>query len=90
MEFCHAVLQDAEGITALINSAFHKAESFFIDGDRIDVESVQGLMAKGEFLISQPNGVLRGCVYIERRGDRAYLGLLSVDPKFQKAASALL
>jgi N-acetylglutamate synthase-like GNAT family acetyltransferase len=92
VEFRLAVMQDAEGITALINAAFRKAESFFIDQDRIDKESVQSLMAKGEFLISQENGALRGCVYLERRGDRAYLGLLSVDPKVQKGGigSALM
>jgi GNAT superfamily N-acetyltransferase len=85
-------MQDAEGITALINAAFRKAESFFVDGDRIDLESVRGLIAKGEFLISQENAALQGCVYLERRGERAYMGLLSVDTKLQKAGigSALM
>ena len=39
--------QDAEAITRVINSAFQKAEAFFIDRDRIDVESVRGLMNQG-------------------------------------------
>lgn len=82
-----AAMGDAEGISVLINAAFRKAESFFIDRDRIDIESVQSLMAKGEFLIAQENAALRGCVYLERRGDRAYLGLLAVDPEFQKAGA---
>ena len=92
MEFRVAALQDAEEITALINAVFRKAESFFIDGDRIDVDSVRGLMAKGEFRISQENGALRACVYLERRGERAYLGVLSVVPKLQRTGigSALL
>ena len=30
-------------------------------------------------------GGLAGCVYLELRGERAYLGLLSVDPARQKA-----
>ena len=92
MRIRFAVKQDAEDITALINAAFRKAESFFIDGDRIDVESVRSLIAKGEFLISHEDAAFRGCVYLERRGERAYLGLLSVDPELQKAGigSALM
>ena len=85
MPFRLAEIQDAEDITALINAAFRKAESFFIDGDRIDVDSVRDLMARGEFLISQEKDAVQGCVYLERRGERAYLGLLSVDPKFQNS-----
>ncbi len=36
--------------------------------------------------------MLVGCVYVELRGERAYLGLLSVDPKRQKSGlgSALM
>ncbi len=77
--------QDAEAITALINSAFRKAESFFIDGDRIDLASLRTLMEKGQFFLAEDNVALAGCVYVERRGERAYLGLLSVDPRSQKA-----
>lgn len=77
--------QDAETITTVINSAFNKAEAFFIDRDRIDIESVRSLMEKGKFLITENDGALKGCVYVELRGERAYLGLLSVDPKLQQA-----
>jgi len=84
--------QDAEAITTVINSAFKKAEAFFIDGDRIDVESVRSLMEKGKFLIAGDNDAITGCVYVEPRGERAYLGLLSVDPRLQHAGigSALM
>ena len=74
---------DAEAITAVINSAFRKAESFLIDRDRITIEEVQSLLNKGRFLVADDNGVLAGCVYVELRGERAYLGLLSVDPRRQ-------
>ena len=76
----------------LVNSAFRKAESFFIDRDRIDVESVRALMEKGRFLIAEDNGALAGCVYVEQRGEGAYLGLLSVDPALQRTGigSALM
>lgn len=92
MPFRLASMRDAEGITALINAAFRKAESFFIDGDRIDAESVRSLMNKGQFLVADKNGNSSGCVYVEFHGERAYLGLLSVDPQLQRTGmgSALL
>ena len=76
---------DAEALMDLINAAFRKAESFIIDQDRVDLEVVRSLLAKGEFLVADDEGALAGCVYLERRGERAYLGLLSVDPTRQKA-----
>jgi GNAT superfamily N-acetyltransferase len=80
-----ATIHDAEAITSLINVAFRKAESFFIDGDRITLQAVNSLMEKGKFLIAGNPGALAGCVYVEPRAERAYLGLLSVDPQRQKA-----
>jgi GNAT superfamily N-acetyltransferase len=81
----HAVRSDADALTGLINRAFKRAESFLIDGDRIDLQTVQGLLGKGRFLVAEESGTLAACVYVEPRQDRAYLGLLSVDPHRQKA-----
>jgi len=78
-------VKDAPAIMAVINAAFRRAESFLIDRDRVDLEMVRSLLEKGKFLVAEDGGVLAGCVYIELRGDRAYLGLLSVDPDRQKA-----
>jgi GNAT superfamily N-acetyltransferase len=80
-----ATHSDADAITILINIAFKRAESFLIDGNRIDLRTVQSLMEKGKFLVTEEDGILAGCVYVEPRGERAYLGLLSVDPHRQKA-----
>jgi len=79
--------RDAEAIVAVINSAFRHAEAFLIDRDRIDLETVHSLLQKGKFLVadSEDSGVLLGCVYVEIKDDRAYLGLLAVDPECQKA-----
>jgi ribosomal protein S18 acetylase RimI-like enzyme len=76
---------DAEGLMDLINAAFRKAESYIIDRDRVDLEVVESLLTKGEFLVAEEESSLAGCVYLELRGERAYLGLLSVDPTRQKA-----
>jgi len=70
---------------SVINSAFRRAESYIIDRDRIDLEKVESLMQTGTFLIADDGGALAGCVYVELRGERSYLGLLSVDPQRQKA-----
>lgn len=85
MQVHPAQIIDAERIVDLINSAFRHAESYIIDRDRIDLESVQSLLTKGEFLLAEDAGTLAGCVYLERRGLRTYLGLLSVAPALQKA-----
>lgn len=79
-----AEASDAEAITALVNLAF-QAERFFADSDRIDRNQVRELLGKGEFLLEESGGRLAGCVYIEPRGERAYLGLLSVEPSLQGA-----
>ena len=76
--------QDAEAIVSLINVAFRKAEGFLLDRDRIDVPAVRELLQKGKFLVAEDR-FLCGCVYLEQRGDRSYLGLLSVDPQLQKS-----
>jgi len=79
-----AETKDVEGITSVINSAFRLAEALLMDSDRIDVESVRSLLEKGKSLVVSNGSALVGCVYVELRGKRAYLGLLSVDPKHQK------
>jgi N-acetylglutamate synthase-like GNAT family acetyltransferase len=80
-----AVKEDAEEITRLINSAFGKAELFFVDGNRVSLEEVLGDLERGEFLVAEDTNSMRGCVYLEDRdNDRTYLGLLSVDPASQR------
>jgi len=80
-----AVPSDAAKITALINAAFRIVEGFFVDGNRISLEEVEQLFSKGAFLVADGEDALRGCVYVEPRGERAYLGLLSVDPARQQS-----
>ena len=80
-----ASLTDAEQITALINRAFRSAEGFFIDTDRINLESVQDLFQTGQIFLAESEGIVAACVYAETRGERAYLGLLSVDPNCQQS-----
>jgi predicted N-acetyltransferase YhbS len=76
---------DAEAVSGVINAAFRKAESFLVDHDRLDLPTVHELFRTGTFLVAEEAGVIVGCVHVEMRGDRSYLGLLSVDPDGQKA-----
>jgi N-acetylglutamate synthase-like GNAT family acetyltransferase len=80
-----ADVSDADKITNLINRAFKLAEAFFIDEDRIDLATVLQSLEKGEFLVAEDDGEISGCVYLEHKADRTYLGLLSVDPRQQQS-----
>jgi predicted N-acetyltransferase YhbS len=75
---------DAAQITAVINAAFRIAEGFFIDGNRITQSEVEEKLSNGTFILAENGDTLSGCVYVELRGERSYLGLLSVDPSYQQ------
>lgn len=75
---------DAADLVRLINAAF-QVERFFLDSDRLDLEEVRSRMKRGGFLLLEDGGGLVGCVYAELRGERGYIGLLSVEPDRQKS-----
>ena len=77
-----AALADAEALALLINAAF-RVEQPFIAGDRTDPDGVRAYMKRGKFLVAEDAAGLAGCVYVELRGNRGYLGLLGVDPPRQ-------
>ena len=79
-----ATSADAAQITTVINAAFRIAEGFFMSSSRITVAEVEESIAKGAFLLAEDGKKLLGCVYVEMRGTRSYLGLLSVDPDCQQ------
>ena len=75
---------DVEALTKLINAAFVVEQAVF-DGDRVDDLGVRAYMSGGTFFIAEDSSGVAGCVYIETRDDRSYLGLLSVLPARQGA-----
>jgi GNAT superfamily N-acetyltransferase len=77
-----AVAEDARSLSRLINAAF-VVEQPFIVGERIDPAGVREYMAKGKFLVAEDSSGLAGCVYVERRLERGYLGLLAVETRRQ-------
>jgi GNAT superfamily N-acetyltransferase len=73
---------DIGALVALINAAF-VVEQIAIEGDRIDPSKVRAYLDRGKFLLLEDAATLLGCVYAELRGDRGYVGLLSVEPELQ-------
>jgi N-acetylglutamate synthase-like GNAT family acetyltransferase len=79
-----ATASDVPALVALINAAF-AVEWDFVDRERTSVDEINGLRAKGTFLVVDGSpGELRACVYLEPRGARMYLGMLAVHPAQQK------
>ena len=74
--------EDVAALTRLINAAF-VVEQVVFDGNRVDDLGVRAYMSGGTFLVAEDSGALAGCVYVETRHDRSYLGLLSVQPARQ-------
>lgn len=74
--------EDVEELARLINAAF-VVEQPFIEGERIDPAGVREYLRKGKFLVAEDAAGLVGCVYVELRGERGYLGLLGVSPPRQ-------
>jgi GNAT superfamily N-acetyltransferase len=82
LRFRVSSLADVEALARLINAAF-RVEQPFIEGDRTNPDGVRAYMERGKFLLAEDATGLAGCVYVELRGDRGYLGLLAVDPSRQ-------
>lgn len=82
IRFRAAAAGDRPRLIELINAAF--SVETFIEGTRTDEERLMAMMAKGDILLAEDSdGRLLASVYMERRGDRGYLGMLAVNPARQ-------
>jgi N-acetylglutamate synthase-like GNAT family acetyltransferase len=79
-----ATASDIPEIVSLINRAFI-VERFFKNADRTNAEAVEEYMRDGKFMLLRKDEDLLACAYVKVTGDRAYLGMLSVDPARQKS-----
>src|SRR5260370_16456741 len=77
-----ADVSDADALAGLINAAFVVERPIF-DGDRTSAEGVRALLERATFMVVEDSMGLAGCVYVELRGNRGYIGLLSVEPARQ-------
>lgn len=75
-------IADTSALVPLINIAF-MAEQMAIDGDRVNAEKLQSYFKTGRFLVVENDQGLSGCVYVELRGVRGYIGLLALRPEFK-------
>ena len=77
---------DRTRLIPLINSAY--SIETFLEGTRTDGARLAAMMDRGSVLVAEPGdgaSDLLGCVYVEIRGTRGYLGQLAVDPAHQGA-----
>ena len=78
-----ATIADVAALVKVINDAF-LVEAFFKIGDRTSAEEVADLMGRGgEFLVIEDAGAVAGCVCATYAAERAYFGMLSIDPARQ-------
>lgn len=90
-----ATPHDIPELVALINRAYRgepsrqgwTTEADFLTGDiRTDTEDLTGMMARpGAVFLKACDtpATIFGCVFLEKRGERLYLGMLSVAPELQ-------
>lgn len=92
-EFAPATAADVEAVTALVNSAYRgdssrrgwTTEAHLLGGQRTDAAAIADLVASPgrTLLLARRGDELVGCVLLERKGDGAYLGMLTVRPDLQ-------
>lgn len=88
-----ATSKDISAIVALVESVYRgessqqgwTTEADLLEGQRVDESMVGEMLSRPNtlLLVFQDEGVIQGCVYLERKGDAALLGLLSVDVRQQ-------
>jgi ribosomal protein S18 acetylase RimI-like enzyme len=94
MSITPTTLTDVPELVTLINSAYRgetskkgwTTEANLIDGQRIDVDSLTAQISDPEAVIlknTNNEGQITGCVYLQKRGDKLYLGMLTVSPALQ-------
>lgn len=66
----------------LVNQAFAIEKSFKYN-DRLNRQQTQEHFELGRFLLAEEDGKLIGSIFVELKGERAYFGLLAVDPALQ-------
>ncbi len=88
-----AKLGDAENLSRLVNSAYRgdssrrgwTTEADLLGGQRTDPGTLRALIPESNntILLMDRGGDLAGCVLLQRKGQGAYLGMLTVRPDLQ-------
>lgn len=88
-----ATEEDIPAIEQLVNGAYRgdssrkgwTTEADLLDGIRTSKESLRAMIhnPNAQILIDKEARLLRGCVYLEQKGNDLYLGMLTVSPGIQ-------
>jgi ribosomal protein S18 acetylase RimI-like enzyme len=89
----YATIDDIPAIRALIELAYRgpesakgwSSEAHLLAGERTSLGEVTELYEQPDarFLLAEADGVLVGCVLIEKHGEEGYFGMFSVNPRLQ-------
>jgi ribosomal protein S18 acetylase RimI-like enzyme len=91
MRLSKATAENIPQLLTLINSAYRgdsskkgwTTEADLLDGIRTDADSLEEMINKRDAVILQSfneDSILEGCVYLEKRQNKMYLGMLTVSP----------
>jgi ribosomal protein S18 acetylase RimI-like enzyme len=94
MSITTATSADVPQLVTLINASYRgesskkgwTTEANLIGGQRIDNEGLTEQMSDPNAVIlkhTNNEGEITGCVYLQKRGDKLYLGMLTVSPLLQ-------
>lgn len=87
----HATLEDVKALNVLVNSAYRgdssrqgwTTEADLLDGIRVDEERLEEIIQKPGAMIlkytDEKNKII-GCVHLEKKDSKLYLGMLTVSP----------
>lgn len=88
-----ATLADVPALTKLVNSAYRgdssrkgwTTEADLLDGTRIDDASIRAIIEspKSQVLKFTEGDKIIGCMRLDNRGKKMYLGMFAVDPEIQ-------
>jgi N-acetylglutamate synthase-like GNAT family acetyltransferase len=92
LKFRKATFKDAAEISSLVNSAYRgetsqkgwTTEEHLLDGLRTNTNKIKNMIREDHVELAFNNeGHMVGCVYLEKRKDVLYLGMLTVRPLIQ-------
>lgn len=89
-----ARLQDSEALVNLVNSAYRGSEAKkgwtteaeLLDGIRVNLDGIEKQLTHPEAVIlkyTDETGLIIGCVYLQKKDSKLYLGMLTVSPGLQ-------
>src|SRR6478672_6912293 len=96
LHFSNSSDSDIPELVKLINSAYRgesskkgwTTEADLLDGQRTDEAAMAELISKADAALlkyENADGILQGCVFLEKQANQMYLGMLTVVPHLQNS-----